>query len=134
MKRVIIESPYRGENDFITSFNETYARACMADCLSRGEAPFAYHLLYTQPGVLNDKISGERQLGIDAGIAWSGVADLVAVYYDLGISEGMRYGITKHGEAGRTIVTRVLGGTWADHHHLLQSGGISAETLAAYER
>ena len=57
MQRVIIESPYAGD----VERNVRYARAAMADCLKRGEAPFASHLLYTQEGVLDDDIPGERQ-------------------------------------------------------------------------
>ena len=41
-----------------------YARACVADCLRRGEAPIASHLLYTQPGVLDDDVPEERAQGI----------------------------------------------------------------------
>jgi hypothetical protein len=46
MRRVIIESPYSGD----VETNVAYARAALRDCLSRGEAPLASHLLYTQPG------------------------------------------------------------------------------------
>lgn len=53
---VLLESPYAGN----VELNVTYARACMRDCLKRGEAPFASHLLYTQPGVLDDLVPNER--------------------------------------------------------------------------
>ena len=43
MRFVIIESPYAGN----VEENEEYARKCLRDCLMRGEAPFASHLLYT---------------------------------------------------------------------------------------
>jgi hypothetical protein len=89
MKLVIIESPYAGDIEA----NEAYARAAMLDSLLCGEAPIASHLLYTQPGVLRDDLPGERQRGIDAGLAWLKVADLTAVYSDRGISKGMEYGI-----------------------------------------
>ena len=65
MRLVIVESPYAGD----VEENVRYARACLADCLARGEAPFASHLLYTQPGVLDDDVPGERALGIAAGFA-----------------------------------------------------------------
>lgn len=76
MKRVIIESPYAGDIDR----NLRYLRACMADCLRRGEAPFASHGLYTQPGVLDDDKPDERKLGIEAGFAWRDVAEMTVVY------------------------------------------------------
>jgi hypothetical protein len=34
---------------------------CLHDCLEPGEAPFASHLLYTQPGVLCDGVANERE-------------------------------------------------------------------------
>ena len=48
--------------------NIDYARACVADCLRRGDSAIASHLLYTQPGVLRDDVPGERELGIAAGL------------------------------------------------------------------
>lgn len=89
MKRVVIESPYAGEIDS----NVEYARACVRDSLSRGESPIASHLLYTQPGILNDLIPEERRRGIDAGLAWHETAHLIAVYVDRGISSGMKAAI-----------------------------------------
>ena len=71
MRRVVIESPYAGD----TARNEAYARACMADCLMRGEAPFASHLLYTQDGVLDDGDEAQRKLGMEAGFRWAKCAD-----------------------------------------------------------
>jgi hypothetical protein len=94
--KVIIESPYAGD----VEKNLAYARACLHDSLMRGEAPIASHLLYTQPGILNDDIPNERSLGIDAGLAWLDVADKHVFYIDLGLSLGMisaiRYA-AKHG-------------------------------------
>jgi len=72
MRRVIVESPYKG-NLIQRWFNRRYARACLHDCLRRGEAPFASHLLYTQPGVLRDGVALEREQGIRAGLAWGGM-------------------------------------------------------------
>ena len=105
MKLVIIESPYAGDIDR----NVDYARRCMHDSLTRGEAPLASHLLYTQPGILDDTLDLERQLGIDAGLAWGAQAELTAVYMDLGVSGGMRYGVAKAKEAGRPIEYRRIG-------------------------
>jgi hypothetical protein len=108
MKLVLVESPYAGD----IARNERYARACMADCLKRGEAPFASHLLYTQPGVLRDEHPEERQLGIKAGFAWGCWADATVVYTDLGISPGMEKGIVEAKVEGRPIKFRQLGGEW----------------------
>lgn len=89
MPVVIIESPYAGD----VKANEEYCRKAMKDCLLRGEAPYASHLLYTQEGVLDDTIPEERNLGIGAGFAFRNKADKTVVYYDRGISTGMKYGI-----------------------------------------
>jgi hypothetical protein len=108
MKLVVVESPYAGD----VERNLRYARAALADCLRRGEAPFASHLLYTQPGVLDDDVPGERTLGIEAGLAWGERADLVAVYVDLGWSTGMHLGMKRAYEQGRPVVERTIPG-WA---------------------
>ena len=89
MRLVIIESPYAGD----VERNVRYARACLKDCLSRGEAPLASHLLYTQEGVLDDADPAQRKLGMEAGHAWLEWADAVVVYKDLGISAGMTLGV-----------------------------------------
>ena len=106
MRLVILESPYAGD----VVRNVAYARKALRDCLLRGEAPYASHLLYTQMGVFDDDDPAERQRGIDAGIAWADVAEAVVVYTDLGISQGMHYGLKCHEEAGRTIEYRRLPG------------------------
>lgn len=87
-----------------------YARAAMNDCLQRGEAPYASHLLYTQEGVLNDDKPDERQLGIEAGLCWGAAADKTVVYIDLGISDGMQQGIERAKREGRPIEQRQLKG------------------------
>jgi len=89
MRRVIVETPYAGDIER----NLKFLRACMRDCLLRGEAPFASHGLYTQPGVLRDEIPEERRLGMEAGFVWRPVADATVVYTNLGISRGMQAGI-----------------------------------------
>lgn len=83
---VVVESPYAGD----VERNLEYVRACMRDCLTRGEAPFASHALYTQPGVLDDLNPIERKLGIEAGFAWGAHAHCQAFYVDRGWSKGMR--------------------------------------------
>jgi hypothetical protein len=107
MRLVILESPYAGDIEA----NVTYARACVRDALSRGEAPIASHLLYTQPGILRDEDPAERQWGIDAGLAWRRVAEASVVYTDRGISAGMEYGIALARAAGKPVEFRSLAAT-----------------------
>jgi len=104
IRTVIVESPYAGD----LAANRRYARAALRDCLSRGEAPFASHLLYTQPGVLRDGVAAERQWGIDAGLAIGRRMDATVVYTDRGYSVGMRYGIAAAQAAGRPVEYRSL--------------------------
>lgn len=120
MHLVIIESPYAPKNakdpeDFQHKLNLhiAYARAAMLDCLRRGEAPYASHLLYTQPGVLDDTVSADRSLGIEAGLAWGKKADATVVYEDLGISGGMALGIATAKAEGRPVEMRRLGLPWS---------------------
>lgn len=108
MRLVILESPYAGD----VERNTRYARACLRDCLMRGEAPFASHLLYAQDGVLRDSIPKERELGIAAGLAWGAGTDATVVYTDLGITDGMNQGITHSMIHGRLVEYRQLGAAW----------------------
>jgi hypothetical protein len=104
MKLVIIESPFKGN----VEFNLAYGRKCMANSLHRGEAPYASHMLYTQPGVLEDTLPNERRMGMEAGFAWGKKADLVAVYTDLGITAGMQEGILRAEENGIPVEYRKI--------------------------
>ena len=112
MKRVVIESPLRGDYER----NEAYAKACVRDCLARGESPYASHLFFAQDGILDDTDPDQRRLGMEAGFAWGEAAQLCAVYTDLGISSGMYDGIKKHAANGIPIEYRTLGGSgWRIH-------------------
>ena len=109
---VILESPYRGVGKTAEvqassrRKNLAYAKRAMHHSLSLGEAPFLSHLLY--PLVLDDDNSEERSWGINAGLAWARACNYVAVYTDLGISEGMSLSISHHKEQGRTVVYRKI--------------------------
>ena len=106
MRLVIIESPFAGD----VEKNLRYARAAMADCIRRGEAPYASHALYTQPGVLDDDKPEERATGILAGFAWAEVAAARVVYGDLGTSRGMQAGIDHANRIGQPVEYRCLEG------------------------
>lgn len=106
MTLVIIESPYAGN----VERNLAYLRAAMRDCLLRGEAPYASHALYTQPGVLDDHLPEERTLGMQAGFAFRPLASKTVVYTDLGYSSGMKAGIADAERVGRPVEYRMLAG------------------------
>lgn len=129
MKLVIVESPFGTKPDGARctvqemAENKRYALACLADCLRKGEAPFASHVLYTL--VLNDATPAERKQGMEAGIAWADAASYVndrlpgskpaicAVYTDRGITGGMKDGIARHAANGMKVEYRQLGAGWA---------------------
>jgi hypothetical protein len=108
MKLVLVESPFASPDPATRIEYLAFARACLRDCLERGEAPFASHLLYTQPGVLDDDSPTERALGIEAGLAWGNKAELTVVYKNFGISPGMAKGIERAKKDGRPIEYRTL--------------------------
>ena len=83
MKRVIVESPFKG--DLVR--NKQYLERCLRDCIRRGESPYASHKMLTD--CLDDDNPNERILGIEAGLAWKRAADLTAFYTDFGWSDGM---------------------------------------------
>lgn len=115
---VVIESPLGtrpdgtkidpGSPEFLE--NERYVRACMLDCLRRGEAPYASHALY--PQVLDDATPEERKQGIDAGLAWGEHAAARVVYTDRGITSGMQLGIGRAEKSGQQVEYRTVPG-WA---------------------
>lgn len=114
LKLVVVESPFSGD----VEKNLAYVRAAMHDCLKRDEAPFAFHALYTQPGVLDNNISEERDLGIDAGFEWSLYAETIVFYIDRGWSSGMKAALERaqffQRQGKVTIRTRSLGYPWSD--------------------
>ena len=112
MTLVVIESPLGSRRDGTRApesevrRNKRYLTLCMRESLDRGEAPFASHRLY--PGVLDDGDPAQRQLGMEAGFAWGGLCQLVAVYVDYGITPGMQAGINCARTRGARVVFRVL--------------------------
>ena len=113
---VDVETPYKADNEENLRRNLLYARACVRNCLLRGEIPFASHLFYTQPGILDDNIPKERDMGINAGKELiEALPEIVTVVYqDLGTSKGMQYGIERALKNGRKIEYRTLGEGWQE--------------------
>lgn len=105
MRRVVVESPYGGDIEA----NVAYARRAIVDSLKRGEAPIASHLLFTQPGILDDAVVAERALGINAGLAWHQIADAVIFYMDRGMSRGMQAAENHATYSGKIIERRYIG-------------------------
>lgn len=102
IRLVVIESPYGGD----VEKNVRYLNDCLRDSLLRNEAPYASHGLYV--GALDDNDPKSRVLGMQAGFAWGDRAAATVVYYDLGVSRGMREGISRSAARGRPIEWRSL--------------------------
>jgi hypothetical protein len=118
---VVLESPFKTCTITISatsrylieeSENIRYGRACLRDCLLRGEGVFGSHLLYTLAGVLDDSIQAERELGIQAGFAIGQFATRRVFYVDRGITSGMSWGLQAAQGLGQTCEARRLGGAW----------------------
>ncbi len=113
-RRVVIESPLKADSKEGYERNKRYARACMRDSLMRGEAPYASHLLFDQPGLLDDTVADERELAIQAGFAWGTEADVCAIYVDLGISDGMSRGRHRASMLRIPVYERTLPPGWEE--------------------
>ena len=107
MKRVAIISPLNARSKTHQNRNLRYARKCLRDSLSRGEAPYASHLLY--PQVLDDNDEVERSVGMDAGQAWEEQSELYAVCVDLGVTDGMTRSIERANQLGIPVDMRLIG-------------------------
>lgn len=103
MITVAIESPFAGD----VERNKKYLARCVADCLKRGESPYASHAFFTQ--FLDDNVLEERNLGIQAGFAWSLQADCFVFYCDYGISSGMEGAFQTVKRHDKRYVIRYIG-------------------------
>lgn len=88
MIRCVVESPYAGDIER----NIEYAKKCVTWCIKNAYAPICSHLLFTQPGILNDNDHFERVLGISCGLQWLRVSEKQIFFVDYGMSEGMNKG------------------------------------------
>lgn len=114
MKFGIVETPFAPRDKTLSKDNPLYQRevqqnqdyarrACHILLTEFNTAPFASHLLYTQEHILDDTIESERNLGISAGLELAKCADASFVFYDLGISSGMLWGIKSAIENDREL-------------------------------
>lgn len=87
--RVIVESPFASPDLAEIQQNVLYARKACRDSIKRGEVPFASHLIYPQPGILNDADPNERAQGISLGYEWWPFCEKIVFYIDRGMSNGM---------------------------------------------
>lgn len=107
MQKVLIESPFAASTLDALAQNQEYLLAALRESCARGEAPFASHAFYTH--FLDDNDPKQRTHGIESGLLWGKAADKTIVYFDRGISNGMRAGIARAKKEKRPLEFRRLG-------------------------
>jgi hypothetical protein len=90
-KLAVIECPFGTEDTSMRDQYERYAKKCIQDSLKRGEAPFAGQLLYSN--LLNDRVQSEKDIILVSHLSWIAVADVIAIYTDMGLSASMQMAI-----------------------------------------
>jgi hypothetical protein len=93
MNLISIESPFAASETHAEDEHVDYARRACRFAVLEGVSPYASHLFFTQPNVLDDNVPAERDLGIRAGKAWEVHAKESWFFIDLGFSAGMEYGL-----------------------------------------
>jgi hypothetical protein len=130
-RRVIFESPFAGD---MQSNTEYAAQAITKLIMQEGVAPMASHLLYTR--MLDDTDGQERNIGIDAGLAYGQHAHSTIVALDRGMSTGMRYGIKNAEAANRPLTFLTLSGDPKVQADVKQISGFyeAVEWIAAQQK
>lgn len=105
---VLIESPFHHPHEQGKRMHQAYLELCLYDSIHRNEVPIATHKLYTM--CLDDDDPIQRSLGMETLVELMERTDFHALYYDLGISKGMRKGIILAKKFGKPLVKRSLYG------------------------
>lgn len=90
MKRVYIASPCRGNGNGGVDTYQRYLKQCLEHSISLGEAPYAPHAYLPKLVGCNDNVEAERRKGLDIGLKFLVVCNLLAIYTDYDITEGMQ--------------------------------------------
>lgn len=88
MKRVIVVSPLKADNDIDVLKNIQRAQRLCRLATLWGVAPFASHAFYTL--FLDDFEPEHRKAGMDAGLSWLRAAHELWVWSKRGITSGMQ--------------------------------------------
>jgi hypothetical protein len=88
MKRVVVVSPLKADNDMDVLRNIQRAQKLCRLATLWGVAAFASHAFY--PLFLDDFDPEQRKKGMEAGLSWLGVAQELWVWTKNGITSGMR--------------------------------------------
>lgn len=118
---VSLESPFASD----PLANIAYAYEACKDSISKGESPYASHLLF--PQFLDDKDPTQRAEGLRLSDAWRHQAAKIIFYLDKGWSAGMQHALDFVKTHGKHAEFRVLKGNLDPN--LLASIGIAVEGL-----
>lgn len=86
--RVYIATPYRTET--MRDSYDRYLLKCIEDSILKGEAPYAPHVYLPKLKLCDDRTTEGRRIGMEVGQKFLNICQLLAVYKDFGISEGMQ--------------------------------------------
>ncbi len=106
MRTVVVESPFKATAERSQEQHELYLEHAMADCVARGESPYASHHYLTK--VFDDSDPVERAKGLKAGWAIGDKLDACVVYSDLSVSPGMSQSIDHYRGLGKSVEWRRL--------------------------
>lgn len=91
-KAVVIISPFMVEDPTKRELFYRYAKRCAQDSMRRNEAPLVSHVFYYDMFGFST-VAIERDLGFNSQLTWIRKTDLVVVYSDFGITQGMKAAI-----------------------------------------
>ncbi len=107
-KPVIVESPFKPAGHLTRETLDRHLDACLLDCISRGETPYASHQMLTR--CLDDTVPEQREQGIACGLD---MARFLArhgaswvFYVDYGMSKGMQEAMEEARRVGAHIEVR----------------------------
>lgn len=101
MKTICLESPLAASGSITMEEHQQYAAVCMYILLDQGYAPYVSHLLYTH--VLDDTKPAEREIGLQAGLAFGDQCEERWFFTDYGFSPGMRLAYDRAQAAGQPV-------------------------------
>lgn len=109
-KTAVIISPFMVEYPSKKDLFYRYAKRCAQDSMRRNEAPLVSHVFYYDLFGYST-VAIERDLGFNSQLAWIRKCDLVVVYSDYGMTQGMKAAVDYAKFKNKKIEFRVISAT-----------------------
>lgn len=109
-KTVVIISPFMAEDPSKKDRFYNYAKRCAKDSMNRNEAPLVSHVFYYDM-LGSSSVALERDMGFNSQLAWIRKCDLVVVYSDFGITQGMKAAIDYAKFKNKKVELRTISAT-----------------------